>query len=165
MTWVIAVALLAGFVSGALQIIGWPDGRRFVQGSVLRSGHDSTALLLAALMYKRVERRQHPNGERTLMSLEFKTAKKRRDPIPFTIDGDSYTFTPPQTGRIAVAMMSGDENEMIKETFDWLSNGLPEEQTKRLMDRLRDPDDEFDMEDLTQLVQGLQQEVTGRPTS
>lgn len=115
-------------------------------------------------MQKRAERRQHPNGERTLMSLEFTSAKKRWDKLTFTLDGEQYDFTPSKSGGLAAAMMTGDQEEVVNETFDWLSRGLPDEQTQRIIDKLRDPDDDFDMPDLGELIRGLQEEVSGRPT-
>jgi hypothetical protein len=61
--------------------------------------------------------------------------------------------------------MSGDDSAAVKATFDWLSKGLPDEETQRLIDKLNDENDEFDVQDLTAIIQGLQQEISGRPTT
>lgn len=99
------------------------------------------------------------------MSLEFKTAKKSRQPIEFTLDGDKYKFTPHKNAGVMLALAEGDYAEVMKQTFDWLSDGLPEAQNKRLIDRLKDPEDEFDENDLQEIIANLQKEVAGRPTT
>jgi hypothetical protein len=159
---VLLVVLVMGWFTGLYGPIPKP-----VRGRGLPSGHDSpsaTAVVLLMVMQRRAERRQHPNGERTLMSLEFTSAKKRWDKLTFTLDGEQYDFTPSKSGGLAAAMLTGDQEAMIAETFDWLSRGLPDDQTQRIIDKLRDPEDDFDMADLGDLIRGLQEEVTGRPT-
>lgn len=105
------------------------------------------------------------------MGLEFKTAKKRASdrakPITFTLDGDEYTFTPPKAAVLAISAISGDDDptEQIKGMFDWLGNGMAQDQQDRLLARLRDPDDDLDLEDLSNVFQGLVEAAYGRPTT
>jgi hypothetical protein len=104
------------------------------------------------------------------VSLEFTTSKRRNDPIEFTLDGEQYLFTPPKSAGMLLAMAGADNSEiaansaMIRALFDWLGDGLPEEQSQRLMARLQDKEDDLDTDTLIQIIQGLQKEVAGRPT-
>lgn len=95
--------------------------------------------------------------------LEFTTATKRREPIEFTLDGETFTFTPPKTAGMVLAVIDGEEGE-AKALFDWLDDGLPEDQSARLEARLRDPADDFDIEDLMEIVKSLAARASGRPT-
>lgn len=49
--------------------------------------------------------------------------------------------------------------------MDWLGDGLPENQVARLIERLKDRDDDFDIPTLRDVVQGLVEKVTGNPTT
>lgn len=99
------------------------------------------------------------------MSLEFTTAKKRREPIKFSVDGEQYEYVPQKQAGMALALRDGNETEVMREMFDWLSDGLPEEQAQRLIDRLKDPADEMDIDDLGKLIGDLQDQIAGRPTT
>lgn len=96
------------------------------------------------------------------MSLEFTTAKRRKEPITFTLDGDEYTFNPPKTA--GVVLEYAETGNDIGPLLDWLDEGLSEEQAKRIEDRLRDPDDDLDMDTLGDIVAALFEQVSGRPT-
>lgn len=98
-----------------------------------------------------------------MSNLEFKTARRRREPITFTIDDDTYTFTPPKTAGAVLSIIDGDESE-VKALFDWLEQGLPEEEARRIEERLRDPDDDLDIPDVANVIRALLEQVSGRPT-
>lgn len=95
-------------------------------------------------------------------ALAFETAKRRRDTITFTLDGDTYHFTPPKKAGMVLEVSEGG-NE-VKALFDWLDDGLPTEEAEYLENRLRDPDDDLDVDTLTEVVAGLLEKVSGRPT-
>jgi hypothetical protein len=99
----------------------------------------------------------------------FTTAKRRAKPITFTLDDEDYVFTPPKrAGAVVDLVLSGegvDELAATRAAFDWLSRGLPEEQNDRIVERLKDPEDDFDIENLEDLLQWLRKRVEGRPTS
>lgn len=99
------------------------------------------------------------------MSLEFTTAKKRKEPIHFVLDGEAYEYTPQKSADTFLSAVDGDEMGIVRNNFDWLSNGLSDEQAQRLIDRLKDPEDDFDVDDLGNLVTGLQEQIAGRPTT
>lgn len=99
----------------------------------------------------------------------FTTAKRRAKPITFTLDGEDYEFTPPKRAAAVVDLvLSGQEANGLATTrvaFDWISAGLPEEQNDRLVERLKDPEDDFDIENLENLLEWLRKRSEGRPTS
>lgn len=110
--------------------------------------------------------------------LDFQVAIKRHEPIPFRLsvvdeDGEptgeveEYEFTPQKNSLMVMPMLDGDggENETIKAVFDWLGAGLPEEQSDRLKDRLRDPADPLDLDTLGNVIESLVEATGGRPTT
>lgn len=96
-------------------------------------------------------------------TMEFKTAKRRAKSITFKIDDDEYTFTPPKMAPALLGMLEG-ETEM-KATFDWIGQGLAEGEEERLIGRLKDPKDDFDLDNLETITRWLMEQVTGRPTT
>ena len=96
-------------------------------------------------------------------SMEFTTAKRRVEPITFKIDGEEFSFAPPKTAPAMFAMFDGSPEAKV--TFDWLGDGLPEEQNDRLIARLKDPKDDFDVQNLEVIVKWLMEKVSGRPTT
>lgn len=100
---------------------------------------------------------------------QFTTAKRRSKPIEFELDGEAYHFTAPKTAGMVLDVLShgaGDPNSpaAAKATLDWMSQGLPEEENARLIERLRDPKDDFDFADLGPIIEFLVEEATGNPT-
>lgn len=100
------------------------------------------------------------------MAKTFKVARKNREPIEFGFEDEEYiyVFTPPKVAGIVLSVVEGGTDE-AKAAFDWLSDGLSEEQNKHLIDRLRDPKDDLDIEDIGTMVEGLMEEIGERPTS
>jgi hypothetical protein len=99
-------------------------------------------------------------------TLSFTTATRNKKPIPFVLDGTTYEFTPPKQTAIFLELMNGGNGAAItKKAFDWLSDGLPEEQNDKLVERLRDPNDDFDLPDLRKILEKLQEAAAGGPTT
>lgn len=96
-------------------------------------------------------------------SMEFTTAKRRAKKITFILDGEDFEFAAPKTAPAMLAMFDGTPE--AKATFDWLGEGLPEDQTERLIARLKDPKDDFDVDNLEVIVKWLMEQVSGRPTT
>lgn len=119
--------------------------------------------LVAGVWY--AARRYHASDERDAMSLEFTTAKKRTEPIHFKLDGEEFDFTPHKSAGIVLALADGDYEQVMRRTLDWLGDGLPEDQAKRILDRIRDDDDDFDIDDLQKIIGRLQEQISGRPTT
>jgi len=101
----------------------------------------------------------------------FTTAKKRRDPLEFTLDEDTpkertLRFVPQKVSGMVMDLFDDDDESKppAKAAMDWLSDGLSEEDNDYLIARLKDPEDDFDFPDLGRIVKWLVGEVTGRPT-
>lgn len=95
---------------------------------------------------------------------EFHTKPKPpKDPIPFSIDGREMSFTPP--GWAPILLMKPEQPMDVTRTYlDWLGAGMSDEDGQYILDRLLDPNDEFDLPDITDIILGLVQDATGRPT-
>lgn len=100
------------------------------------------------------------------MTKEFTTAKRRNTAIKFTLDGETYSFTPPKQAALILDVLDGADSEVeqARALYDWLGEGLGEEKADALVARLRDPADDLDWPQLLEIAQWLQGEVTGRPT-
>jgi hypothetical protein len=96
------------------------------------------------------------------MSLEFTTAKRRKEPITFTLDDVEYVFTPPKTANVILDYVETGND--IGALLDWLEDGLSEEQAQLIIQRLKDPDDDLDMDTLGDITAALLEKVVGRPT-
>lgn len=97
---------------------------------------------------------------------QFTTAKRRSKPVEFDLDGETFHFTPPKTAGMVLDVISGDANSpaAAKAALDWMSHGLPEDENARLIERLRDPEDDFDFPDLAPIIEFLVEETSGTPT-
>lgn len=94
---------------------------------------------------------------------EFHTKPKPpKPPILFSVDGREMQFTPPGWAPI-VLMRSDRPIDVTRVYLDWVGAGLPDEDGQYILNRLLDPKDEFDLEDVTQVFLGLIEEVSGRP--
>lgn len=95
------------------------------------------------------------------MGLEFTTAKRRSEPIKFSLDGREFTFTPTKlAGPLLDALSSGDNGSML----DWFAQGLSDEDEAFIVGRMRDPGDDLDVDDIGKIVESLVEQVVGRPT-
>lgn len=107
-----------------------------------------------------------------MADLEFNIAPRRVTPLTFTLgDGHEYVFTPPKS---AVMMMpvidanAASDNagiDITKATFNWLGEGLSDEDHDRILTRLRDPEDGLDVDTLADVVKALTEKVASRPST
>lgn len=102
------------------------------------------------------------------MALEFTTKKRSTEPFTFTLDDRSYEFTPPKNAVLALAFMeaqsSGEDALMLRALFDYLDAGLSRKDAELIVNRLKDPDDDLDLDTLGAVVEGLVTESAERPT-
>lgn len=100
--------------------------------------------------------------------MEFTTAKRRLDPIPFTLDGRDFSFVPPKSALMVMPVLDADADDANAETratFDWLGAGLADGDVEYLKGRLRDLEDDFDIDDLSAVIEYLTKTIAGRPTT
>ena len=98
-------------------------------------------------------------------SFSYTTKRRERETIVFNIDDDEFHFTPPKTAATTLDLVAAeDDMDRVQIMFDWLGNGLPDEENELLIARLRDNDDGLDMDTLNELVGDLMSTATGRPT-
>lgn len=102
----------------------------------------------------------------TTETLVFTTAAKREDPILFVLDGEEFKFAPQKYAPIALAYIDDAVRDAakMKSMMDWLGHGLGEEQSDRLLARLQNLDDAFDVDNLMDLVNALVEAQAGRPS-
>lgn len=100
--------------------------------------------------------------------LVFTTPKRNTDPKTFILDGREYVFTPPKSAEMVLPNydLSASDLDRARAPFNWLSAGLSEEDVAYLWSRMKDPADDFDINDLGPIIDGLAEQVAGdRPTT
>lgn len=103
-----------------------------------------------------------------MSDLSFKVAQRRTDPITFDLEGDEhvYSFVPPKQADMVLPMLNaGDDMAAARAAFAWLDNGLSDEDQERITARLKDKDDNLDIDIIEEVVTGLVERVSARPTT
>lgn len=96
---------------------------------------------------------------------EFTTKEKPpSEPVTFSVDGREMEFRNPGWAPVILGSGAGTVADQARRYLDWLGAGLPDEDGEWLLGRLLDPNDNFEIPDVTDLFVGLIEEITGRPT-
>ncbi len=107
---------------------------------------------------------------------EFKTAARRAapsaiegaEPIEFSIDGDVFTAYPPSSGQLAMMIAAQADSREVAESvaavIDFLDGILDEDAQETFRRRLLDREDPFDFDTVNEIVEGLIEEWSARPT-
>lgn len=92
--------------------------------------------------------------------------------VIITADDHDYVFTPPKRAVASLPIIEQIEAgemmtqiELMRSEFNWLGAGLSDEDNARIRARLIDPDDDLDIDDLSELMKLLQGKLAGRPTT
>lgn len=89
-------------------------------------------------------------------------------PITFTIDGDEFVAYPPTPGQFALLLAAQADSRDVAESMagiiDFLNGMLDEDGQTVFRERLLDRDDPFDFDMVNEIVAGLIEEWTARPT-
>lgn len=95
---------------------------------------------------------------------EFHTKPKPpKEAISFSVDGRVLEFTPP--GWAPILLMKPEQPmDVTRNYLDWIGAGMSDEDGQYLLDRLLDPNDDFDIPEITEIILGLVQDASGRPT-
>jgi hypothetical protein len=123
-----------------------------------------------------------------MKNFETKPSKRGAD-IDFDLDGETFTFSPPKQAALMLGMVEGASEKgalatflPIGSMFSWLATGLNKEhegsrkkpghdsyvegcQACRIHERLTDPDDDLDLDQVTEVINWLLGEASGRPTT
>jgi hypothetical protein len=92
------------------------------------------------------------------------------DPIHFDVDGREMVFLPPNSKLLLMAFRDSTDKDptaqarAVSTQLDWLGAGLSDEDGQWILDRLRDPDDGFDVSDALAVAKMLIEEASNRPT-
>jgi hypothetical protein len=108
---------------------------------------------------------------------EFAVAAKARDeddadistPIEFKVGDDVLRAYRPEVGQVAIMYARMDDtvaadSERIAAMIDFFMGLLDKESRRLLTRRLMDRDDDFEMEDVNDILNWLMEEWSGRPT-
>jgi len=90
------------------------------------------------------------------------------EPIEFMVDGEQYTAYPPTPGQMALLVSAQAKNrdpgESIAAIIDFLDGILDENAQADFRKRLLDREDPFDFDNVEQIMEGLIEEWSARPT-
>ena len=103
------------------------------------------------------------------IDIAFDVPVRDKNPLRFTLKGKSHVlvFQPPKQAVMVLPMLDAKEDiEAAKAAFEWLDDGLSEDDQKHIEDRLRDEKDDLDIDTITEVVKGLVAKISGgRPTT
>jgi hypothetical protein len=99
---------------------------------------------------------------------EFTTHRSERR-IEFSLDGRVMTFTPPSFAPFLFDMPDETASAeggkaALRVMLDWLGAGLSDEDGDWIVARLRDAADPLDIDTVSEIIEGLMEDVTDRPT-
>lgn len=109
-------------------------------------------------------------------NIDFTPKKRKVKPLTFTLgiepgqkegeDPHVYKFTPPKQASLFMPVLDsgGSETSTLTAPFQWLAAGLSDEDMERIYDRLRDPEDDLDIDFMQSVINGLTSEAGKRPT-
>lgn len=102
---------------------------------------------------------------------EFQTKEREKQTITFSLDGESFTFTPPKRAELIMSVVSENgldrrstDTDSVRDLLNWLGEGLGDEQAEKVLGRLRDPDDDFDLDQINEIARYLVGQTSNRPT-
>lgn len=111
-----------------------------------------------------------------MADLTFDIAPRRKEPITFDLKNDPnetpgsetylYTFIPPKTAVLMLPLINTEGDfAAMRGTIDWFKAGLSTADWEHLDARMSSDDDGFDIENLTDVVRGLNEKISSRPTT
>ena len=105
------------------------------------------------------------------MGKQFVTQQKEQKIVEFDIDDRQIVFqVPKKSGLIAsvansVGLHSRNlDTDSTRDLLNWLGEGMTEDDSKWLLARLVDPDDDYDLEDINEMAKYILGQTSNRPT-
>lgn len=103
--------------------------------------------------------------------LEVPVKARDRKTVPFRLGSNPrvYNFHPPKFAVMMLPVMEGGgvagNAQQMSALLEWLGAGLTAEENQHILDRLKDPEDDLDIDALDEIVQALVGKAGGRPSS
>jgi hypothetical protein len=105
------------------------------------------------------------------MAKDFTTKQRERQSTEFTLDGETFTFTPPKRAALIMSAIvtvgldkPSSDGDSVRDLLNWLGEGLGDEQADRVLGRLQDPNDDFDLDQVNEIARYLLGQSGNRPT-
>jgi hypothetical protein len=105
------------------------------------------------------------------MVKDFTTKERERQVVEFVVDGETFKFTPPKRAALIASVVSNvgldgksTDTDSVRDLLNWIGEGLPEEQSGRFLERLLDPEDDFDLDQVNDIARYLLGATSNRPT-
>lgn len=105
------------------------------------------------------------------MSKQFETKPKEKKIVEFDIDDRHIVFeVPKKSGLIASVVNSVGldsrnlDTDSTRDLLNWLGDGMTEEDGEWILSRLKDPKDEYDLEDINEIAKYILGQTSNRPT-
>lgn len=98
---------------------------------------------------------------------DFTSPKRKTDPITFTLDGDphEYSLTPQKLAGPFLEMYEGGSDADVEGAgYDWFLGGLSEEDKARILAKLGNAEDDFDLITLGEVIRWAMEQSAGFPT-
>lgn len=103
--------------------------------------------------------------------ISVKVPKRNTEPIEFDLEDGApkahvYVFTPPKQADMVLPMLGAENDlEAARAAFEWLDEGMSEEDRDRVAARLKDPNDDLDIDTIQEVVTLLVEAAGGNPTT
>lgn len=101
----------------------------------------------------------------------FETKAREKQVVEFELDGETFRFTPPKRAELIMSVVgtvgldkTSSDTDSVRDLMNWLGEGLSEEQAQRIFDRLKDPEDDFDLDQVNEIARYLLGQSSNRPT-
>jgi hypothetical protein len=105
------------------------------------------------------------------MAKQFTTTKKEAKVVDFDLDDRHLVFTVPKKSGLIASVVNNVgldarnlDTDSTRDLLNWLGDGFSDEDGKWVLDRLSDPDDDFDLEDINEIAKYILGQASNRPT-
>lgn len=102
---------------------------------------------------------------------QFETKEKEAKVVEFELDGRALRFTVPKRSGLIASVVNNVgldsrnlDTDSTRDLLNWLGDGLSDEDGQWIFDRLKDPDDDFDLEEINEIAKYILGQTSNRPT-
>jgi hypothetical protein len=101
----------------------------------------------------------------------FETKAREKQVIDFELDGVTFKFTPPKRAELIMSVVgsvgldkAASDADSVHDLLNWLGQGLSDEQGELIWERLKDPEDDLDLDQVNEIARYLLGQSSNRPT-